>query len=260
MARASRESRSALGIGNELTRDAVAAAPGSRLGVGAPAVVLDDVAKSYLRAGRTVEALRPLRLSVEHGELAAIVGPNGAGKTTALKILATLVEPSSGRARVCGHDVVAEPGAVRRFVGASFGSGRSFYWRLTARQNLWFFGRLRLIVGPRIRDEIEDVAWELGLGLILDLPVRRLSRGALARLSIARAFLGRPKVLLLDEPFALIDPDGRELVRHALGRRVADGCAAVVSSHHVTAVPDCGRNVELNVGAGAAPARACTND
>ena len=260
MARASRESRSALGIGNELPSNVAPAARGSRFCVGAPAVVLDDVAKSYRRAGRAVEALRPLSLTVEYGELAAIVGPNGAGKTTALKILATLVEPSSGRARVCGHDVVAEPGAVRRFTSASFGSGRSFYWRLSARQNLWFFARLRLIVGPRIRQEIEDVARELGLGLLLDLPVRGLSRGALARLSIARAFLGRPRVLLLDEPFASIDPAGRELVRHALGRRVSDGCAVVVSSHHAAAVPDCDRDILLDVDAGVARARACVND
>lgn len=230
-----------------------------RIGAAAPAVLLEGVGKTYLRAGRPVDALRSLTLSVERGQLAAIVGPNGAGKTTALKILATLVEPSAGRAEVSGHDVVAEPRKVRQAIGVSLGSERSFYWRLSARQNLWFFARLRLLEGRRLRREIGDTAAELGLTALLDLPVRRLSRGALARLSIARAFIGRPSVLLLDEPLASIDPSGRALVATALARRVAEGCAAIVSTHDAAAVPGRDKTVALHAGAVVLAARTCAD-
>ncbi len=218
-------------------------------------VSLLNVRKSYGKRGRSVEALAPLTLSVGRGESVALVGPNGVGKTTALKIVATLVEPTSGTAIVCGHDVVGDSGRARRAVGVSLGSRRSFYWRLTTRHNLSFFARLRGVRGARIPAEIDQVAREMGLGPNLDLPVRRLSRGALARLSVGRAMLGDPTVLLLDEPLASVDRAGRELVWRAIERRLAAGACLLLATHEPEVASRCGSAVSLG-GAPRVPGRA----
>ena len=104
-----------------------------------PAILFDRVTKLFRRGRRTAGALETLTLAVEAGGIAALVGPNGSGKTTALRIAATLVTPSSGTCIVLGLDVLHRPRDVRRSIGVSLGSERSFYLRLTARQNLGFF-------------------------------------------------------------------------------------------------------------------------
>ncbi len=125
-----------------------------RRGASAEGSVEVDRAVEGLRTARRAATggLRALTLRVGPGEVAALVGANGSGKTTALRIVATLVEPSAGRAFVCGLDTSREPGAVRRRIGLSLGSGRSFYWRLTARQNLTFFARLAHMGGRGMRE------------------------------------------------------------------------------------------------------------
>jgi ABC-2 type transport system ATP-binding protein len=190
-----------------------------------------DVTKTYRRRGGAVVGLEPLTLTLGAGESVALAGPNGAGKTTALRIAATLVEPTSGVARVCGHDVVRAAGAARASIGVSLGGARSFYWRLSARRNLAFFAALAgLPPGGRER-VISALASELGLERLLALPARRLSRGALARLGVARALLASPLLVILDEPFASVDEAGRRLILEALARRTEAGSAVLIASH-----------------------------
>lgn len=208
-------------------------------------VELRDVRKVYRRRGWSVVALEPLTFSVDRGATAALVGPNGAGKSTALKILATLVEPSAGRALVLGRDVVREGPAVRRLIGVSLGSARSFYWRLTARHNLSFFGRLRGMAGGELRDAIDEASEALGILRSLDAPARRLSRGTLARLAVARAVLGHPALILLDEPFAAVDSIGRDLIWRVLADRAGRGAAVVMATHDGTQAERCDHVIEL---------------
>ena len=212
------------------------------------AIEFADVAKTYAGRRSAVRALRALTMRVVRGGSAALVGPNGSGKTTALKIAAALVEPSSGSASVSGHDVVREPGAVRGIVGASFGSQRSFYWRITARQNLLFFALLKGVSIGRSRGHVEDVAEELALGDVLDVPARMLSRGSLGRLAVARALLGRPRVLILDEPFAALDMLAQELVWDAVGRRLSAGSALLVATHSLEVASRCDEVIRLRAG------------
>ena len=210
-----------------------------------PLVELDGVRKTYTRRGRVIVALEPLTLSVARGEAVALVGPNGVGKSTALKIVTTLVEPSGGTATVCGHDVVRDPGAVRRSIGVSLGSARSFYWRISARHNLSFFARLRGVAARSIPGEIDRLSREIGLAPFLRRPARRLSRGALARLAVARAMIGDPRVIVLDEPFASVDAPGRELIWRALRARLQNGAAVLLATHDVSAASRCDRAVAL---------------
>ena len=192
-------------------------------------VRLIGVAREFGSPRRRIVALRPLSLSVGRGEVAALAGPNGSGKTTALRILAGLVEPTAGVALVCGHDPSREPAAARRAVGVSFGSGRSFYWRLTARQNLLFFARLAGLDGRAALERIRGLAYDLDLERVLDRPASRLSRGMLARLSVARALVHGPPVVLLDEPLASVDGPGRRAVVCSARGAAAAGAAVLLT-------------------------------
>ena len=217
----------------------------------APAALrLERVSKSYVVRGREARALAEVSVCVAPGQLAALVGANGAGKTTALRIIATLVRPSSGRGIVFGRDVVTEQSAVRRLIGVSLGTGRSFYLRLSAQHNLAFFARLKGICSSRIALEIQRLAAELDIERFLPRPARSLSRGALARLSVARACLGEPRLLVLDEPFASVDDRARELLWNVLERRARSGRAVVLATHDPSIADRCDLVVELGAGWG----------
>ncbi len=150
-------------------------------------------------------ALEGISLEVRDGEAVALLGTNGAGKSTLLKILATLVLPTSGRARVAGHDTARDSRAVRRHLGYHAGTDHGFYPRLTGRQNLLFFGRLNQLSRAAATHRIVSLAQQFHLEDALDRQVRTLSTGTVQRLSLARAVLHEPSVLLLDEPTRSLD-------------------------------------------------------
>ena len=141
------------------------------------------------------------------------------------------MRPSSGRGLVFDRDVVTESAAVRRSIGVSLGAGRSFYWRLTVRHNLSFFARLKGVRPCRSACEVRRLAAEFDVERFLAAPVRGLSRGTLARLSVARACLGEPPLLVLDEPFASVDEHARDIVWDALARRARSGRAVLLATH-----------------------------
>jgi ABC-2 type transport system ATP-binding protein len=190
-----------------------------------------DLGKTFLPprwplslAGRQLEhevcALENVTLDIEEGEVFGIVGPNGAGKTTLLKILSTLIPPSRGTARVNDADIIRGAAAVRRSIGLAAGEERGFYWRLSGSENLEFFGGLRGF-GPReARRRASQVLELVDLLAMAKEPLTRYTTGMRQRLGLARALLGQPQVLLLDEPTRSLDPLGAQGV-HALLRRLA---------------------------------------
>jgi ABC-type multidrug transport system ATPase subunit len=153
----------------------------------------------------TAVALAGVSLEVREGEALALLGANGAGKSTLLRILATLLVPTRGSARVAGRDTVHESREVRRRLGYHAGTDHGFYARLTARQNLLFFGKLNQLSNSAANQRVSQLAGQFHLGETLDRQVRTLSSGTVQRLSLARALLHQPKVLLLDEPTRSLD-------------------------------------------------------
>jgi ABC-2 type transport system ATP-binding protein len=164
----------------------------------------------------TAVALAGLSLEVREGEAMAILGPNGAGKSTLLRILATLLVPTAGRARIAGHDTVHQSREVRRRLGYHAGTDHGFYARLTGRQNLRFFGRLNQLSNTAASQRISLLAEQFQIREALDRQVRTLSSGTVQRLSLARALLHQPSVLLLDEPTRSLDAIGAAEFRRFL--------------------------------------------
>jgi ABC-2 type transport system ATP-binding protein len=153
-----------------------------------------------------VEALRDVSFDVETGEIFGLIGRNGAGKTTLTKIVATLVQPTTGSVSVHGHDSVANDEHVRRHIGLSTAEERSFYWRLTSEQNLMFFARLHGLSDRVAKQRIKDVFAKLELDEVARRRFGEMSTGNKQRLAVARALLASPPVLLLDEPTRSLDP------------------------------------------------------
>lgn len=178
-----------------------------------------------MRPWRPMEPTRALwevTLAVARGELVVLVGPNGSGKTTLLKILSSLILPTAGTVRVLGMDPVRQAEEVKARVGLITGDDRSFYWRLSAVENLRFFATLYGLRGEAARTRIN---WVLDL-LQIDGPYRKvqvLSAGMKQRLAIARGLLADPPVLLLDEPTRHLDPPTarqvQTFIRHELVER-----------------------------------------
>jgi heme exporter protein A len=174
------------------------------------------------------EALRQVDARIAKGETLAVFGPNGAGKTTLLRVLGTLLLPHSGSVRVLDNDLPRDAHAVRGRIGF-LGHEALLYRELTGRENLTFYARLYSVGQPeaRVRDLLDATA----MASRADDPMHELSRGMVQRLAICRAVLHEPELLLLDEPFAGLDPDAEEIVEPLIGR--GGGRTRVLVTHDI---------------------------
>jgi len=203
-----------------------------------PALAIDarEVTKTF-RSGwlrrRETAALRGASLTVERGAIFGLLGPNGAGKTTLLSILATLLVPDGGQARVLGFDVAREAAAIRRRINMA--SGRpSFLWSLRVEEIIAFYGRLYGLSGERLRRRVGALIEQYEL-----VPYRRaqyseLSTGIKQRVALAKALVNDPELLFLDEPTLGLDPDVSVRVRsHIAALRREQGMTIVLTTHYM---------------------------
>ncbi len=185
------------------------------------------------RTTTEVEALRGISFHVERGELFGLLGPNGAGKTTTIKILTTLLLPTSGSARVLGFDPARQPQQVRPRIGYVFGGDRGLYDRLSGLDNLRYFADLYRVPVPERKRRIAELLERVGLAGRERERVETYSRGMRQRLHIARGLLHDPEVLFLDEPTIGLDPVGaRELREMIAGLREA-GKTILLTTHYM---------------------------
>src|SRR5215210_546624 len=187
-----------------------------------PAIDLEGLERRY---GERV-ALAGISVRVEEGQTLAVLGANGAGKTTLLRVLAGLLRPHGGAARVLGAQLPQEPWKVHGRVGY-LGHEPLLYRELTGRENLSYHARLHGVNGARVDEALRSV----GMERRADEPLRELSRGMVQRLAAARAVLHGPPLLLLDEPRAGLDPAAAELLEPLIGR--ASGRTRVLVTHDV---------------------------
>jgi ABC-2 type transport system ATP-binding protein len=180
-----------------------------------------------------VEAVRGISFEVGRGELFGLLGPNGAGKTTTIKMLITLLLPTSGRASVLGFDVVRDAREVRRRIGYAFGGDRGLYERLSALDNLRYFAELYGVTGRRQRERIDEVLELVGLRGRERERVEGYSRGMRQRLHIARGILHDPEVVFLDEPTIGVDPVGARELRTMIAGLVAAGKTVLLTTHYM---------------------------
>jgi heme exporter protein A len=183
-------------------------------------IALHGVSRSYGER----EALSGVSLSLPVGQTLVVFGPNGAGKTTLLRILATLLRPHAGVVEILGKTLPAQGWAVRGRIGL-LGHEPLLYRELSAEENLRFHARLHAVEPARVTQVLAAV----GMSERAREPVKTLSRGMVQRVAVARAVLHEPEVLLLDEPYANLDPAAREQVAGLIG--AACGCTRVVCSH-----------------------------
>jgi ABC-2 type transport system ATP-binding protein len=192
------------------------------------AVEARDLVKTY---PPDVRALDGLGLTVNAGEVFGLLGPNGAGKSTTVKVLTTLARPDSGTATVAGHDVLREPGRVRRLIGVV--AQRSGADPVAGgRDNLMLQGRLYGMRGAALRTRVDELLDRFALADAARRPVRTYSGGMQRRLDVALGLVHRPRVLFLDEPTTGLDPEARAAMWEEIGRLAGDEELAILLTTH----------------------------
>jgi len=189
------------------------------------------------------DVIHSLNLELREGERVAVCGPNGSGKTTVLRCIAGSVSPTRGRISIFGHPAGSRE--ARRIVGVSLSQDRSFYLRLSGRENLLFAAGVRGVPRPQARGRVAALEEELELTEILAQRVDRCSTGMIQQLAFARALVGMPSVLLLDEPTRSLDEQAYSRLWRAIDAR--PHVTVLVATHRQDDVVHCHRRLELDV-------------
>jgi ABC-2 type transport system ATP-binding protein len=221
-----------------------------------PAVELVEVTKIYPSRSRATGPPRPsvdhIDLRIDPGQVYGLLGPNGAGKSTTVRMIATLLEPTSGHVRVCGLDARTQERKIRAILGVALGGERSIYWKLTARQNLEYFAGLYGHSRRRSQGRIREVLEQMDLAERADDRIETWSTGMRQRLVIARALLNRPQIMLLDEPSSGLDPRAAQTMQDHIRQLKNAGHTILLTTHDMAeadalcdrlGIIDCGRLV-----------------
>ncbi len=192
------------------------------------------VTRSFFgKTSRVTEALSGISFEVRKGELFGLIGPNGAGKTTTIKILTTLLSPTSGEARVLGLDVTKDIYEIRKRIGIVFGGERGLYNRVTAVENMKYFADLYGVDSEVSRTRIPELITLVGLKGRENEKVEKYSRGMKQRLHIAKALVHDPELIFLDEPTIGLDPAGARDIRDMIREMERQGKTILLTTHYM---------------------------
>jgi ABC-2 type transport system ATP-binding protein len=204
-------------------------------------IQVDNLKKSFItkkgsvfrRKKERVTAVDGISFSIEPGEIFSLLGPNGAGKTTTIKILATLLIPDSGQALVKGFDVARDDLAVRKILTAVLPGERTLFWKLTVKENLFYFGSLYGLTRRYVKGKIDGLLRFFNIEDKRDVLVEKLSTGERQKVVLSRALLPDPEVILLDEPTLGLDPAAAISLRNLIKRIAGRGKTILLTTHYM---------------------------
>ena len=223
------------------------------------AILIENLSKIYppnfprlkkffgMKIEKEVEALRNVSIEIADGEIFGLIGKNGAGKTTLTKIIATLVQPTSGKVSVKGFDSIKDEVKVRSLIGLATAEERSFYWRLSCERNMMFFARLYAMDDKTARKRIGEIFERLNLVEMRNRRFSELSTGNKQKLAVARALLPSPPILLLDEPTRSLDPLAAAEMRTLISS--LENISVLLTSHNLNEIEElCNRVAIISKG------------
>ena len=187
----------------------------------------------FRKTKNIVEAVKGISFDVDYGELFGLVGPNGAGKTTTIKMLTTLLTPTSGNAEVLGYDIAKDIMEIRRRIGIIFGGERGLYYRVSGRENLRYFADLYGVPLSVREQRINDLLQMVGLLDRADERVEGYSRGMKQRLHIAKGLVNDPPLIFMDEPTIGLDPEAARETRSMIKNLVEKGKTILLTTHYM---------------------------
>ena len=206
--------------------------------MGTSAIEIKNLTKIYKkRGGKKVIAINDLNFTVNKGEIFGLLGPNGAGKTTTLRIISTILKPTSGDVVVEGVSVSKNPDGIKKIVGFLTGETR-LYERLTPRETFYYFGRLYNMKDNEIEERIKNINLILKLEDIMDRRISELSDGMKQKVSIGRTIIHNPEVFILDEPLTGLDIFARRSVAKFIRRSKSEGKTILLSTHVMSEVEE----------------------
>ncbi|OUQ90081.1 ABC transporter ATP-binding protein [Brevibacillus brevis] len=192
-------------------------------------IEVKDVSKRF----KEIAAVQHVSFRVEAGEVYGLLGENGAGKTTTMRMMATVLSPTEGDIEISGFSVRQQPLEVRRRIGILFGGDVGLYSRLTARENIAYFGRLYGLEQARLEERIHSLSRMLEMDDFIDRRVGAFSRGMKQKVAIARTLVHDPDVILLDEPTTGLDVTAATIFRRMVGKLQEEGKTILFSSHNM---------------------------
>lgn len=198
------------------------------------------IKKGFFKSEKTyLEAVKGIDMEIEKGKIVGLLGINGAGKTTTIKMLSTLLLPTSGTIDVDGIDAVKKPMLVKKKINMVAGGERMIYWRLTGRENLWYYGQIYGIEDKVLNKRINDLLDLVGITNKKDVPVENYSKGMKQRLQIARGLINDPDYIFMDEPTLGLDAViSKELRVHIKRIAEKEGKGILLTSHYMAEIEE----------------------
>lgn len=188
---------------------------------------------TFKKRKTTVHAVKDISFSVKKGEIFGLLGQNGAGKTTTIKMLTTLLAPTDGTCKVLGYDTFGQEKQIRKRINFIFGGEMGVYRRLSARDNLRYFGNLYLINRKTQEERIEKILKLVDLYDRADDLAETYSKGMIQRLQIARGLMNDPEILFMDEPTVGLDPLGARMLRDIILKLKEEGKTVLLTTHYL---------------------------